>query len=99
MKIRTALVSILSAGFVLLPASLLADVTYSDGTFNNADWTATAVYNTGSPAYTFTDTQKTSGGNPGDFREVVHNLSGSPGTLFVSHMNNLDIYDPAVSGA
>jgi hypothetical protein len=85
-------------GLILIPARLLADVTYSDGTFNNADWTATAIYNTGSPAYTFTDSQQISGGNPGDFREVVHTLSGSAGSLIVAHMNTGDIYNPAVSG-
>jgi hypothetical protein len=96
MKKGTASLLVL-VGFILIPARLLADVTYSDGTFNNADWTATAIYNTG-VGYTFTDSQKTSGGNLGDFREVVHNLSFSPGSLFVAHMNNTDIDNPAVSG-
>jgi PEP-CTERM motif len=99
MKIRRALLSIFlsSAAFVLLPANLLADVTFADGTFANADWTATAIVKD-SPTYTFTDTQQTSAGNPGDFREVVHDLSNHPGSLIVAHMNNFDVYNLAVNG-
>jgi hypothetical protein len=69
-----------------------------DGTFANADWSATLVDNTTVGGATFSAGQSTVGGNPGDYRRVTHTYTG-PGGFSVAHVFEAAAYDPSVSGA
>jgi hypothetical protein len=69
------------------------DVTFSDGTFANADWTDRNYLN-GS----FTSFQVGSAGSPAEFRETDQ-LFGTGESIFVSHTLSSAVYDPAVTGA
>jgi hypothetical protein len=89
---------------LLVPLTLLAadaqaaGVTYQDSTFNNANWTATkALDTTAGNAATFSAGQVTTGGDPGAFREVTHNLD--PGRIVVAHLLAGTTYNPSTQGA
>lgn len=73
-----------------------ADTMFSDGTFNNADWTGTKILDPGGNA-SFTAFQVASGGNPGSFREVTQTLHETP--IGVSHLDSAFVYDPSTQGA
>src|ERR1700740_1096256 len=94
LKIRIALT--LLVGFI--PVALSAQGSFSDGTFNDTDWNAVAIWNSTEPAATFSAQQMTSGGNPGAYRDVKHTLP-SAGNLFVAHSRNGAIYNPGTQGA
>lgn len=83
---------------VLAIAPRASSVTFFDGTFEDADWSGTKVFDTtaGSSA-TFTAGQFATGGNPGGYRQVDH--SYGPGGIGVLHLNLFAVYDPATSGA
>jgi hypothetical protein len=79
-----------------------ADVTYSDGTFNNADWQVSMLfqsYNGGS----VTGTQVASGGNPGPYRSIdtsVNPIGSNPYSNVLGFNQWLpDTYNPAALGA
>ncbi|MBS0187458.1 MAG: hypothetical protein JSS51_05280 [Planctomycetes bacterium] len=67
-------------------SSALADnqVSFTDGTFANADWTLTLV--TTGTGGTATGTQNANG-NPGTGRRVVHNVNGGTTSVQAQHMN------------
>ncbi len=80
-----------------LTASAQAE-SFTDGTFNNADWTA--QFGAVSPTTmneSFTATQVSSGGNPGHYRETTHTWDG-PGNMNVIHLRTGAVYEPSVSG-
>src|SRR6185312_5074480 len=80
-----------------------ADTVFSDGTFNNADWSVVSegIGNGG----TASGSQATSGGNPGDYRQVSLTVNSAPGgsqpysVEIAAHLNSTAIYAPAVQGA
>jgi hypothetical protein len=73
-------------------------ITFSDATFNNADWSASAIYDdTVSGPATFSVSQVATGGNPGSYRRETHRLD--QGTLHVGNLANAFVYDPSVDGA
>lgn len=87
---------------VALAGAAQAVTIFSDGVFNNPDWTLTTYNNAtgvGSTAQAF---QVLSGGNPNEFREIRHQLAvinPGNGAIFTFHMNNLSFYTPSSQGA
>jgi hypothetical protein len=71
-------------------------ISFSDSTFNNADWDLVITVISGGGAVNAY--QEISGGNPGEFRRIVNNLQGSPG-IWVMHRRINAIYNPQTSGA
>src|SRR5579863_3400102 len=93
-----------AAALVLTAAAhgLYADVTFSDGTFNNSDWQVSMVfqgYNGGS----VTGSQVASGGNPGAYRSIdtsVNPIGGNPYSNVLGFNQWLPgTFDPATQGA
>ncbi|HLZ20741.1 MAG TPA: hypothetical protein VKQ30_01275 [Ktedonobacterales bacterium] len=83
--------------------------TFSDGTFNNADWTAPPNYKifdtTPAASGMFTAFQVATGGSPlspsygtDAYRRVTHDFDGPGGVVF-AHLKFAAIYDPATQGA
>jgi hypothetical protein len=98
----------LVASSAALPLSIttarcLADATYQEGTFNDADWSITSqgVGNGGSAS----GAQVTSGGNPDDYRHVSLTVNPAPGgsstysVELAAHLNSGSVYSPATQGA
>src|SRR5689334_10455875 len=97
LKSKRAMFPCLLAGMVIvLVGPILADpVTFSDGTFNDADWSATEICC--GVGVSFAAGQVATGGNPGAYRQTDLVWSG-PGAI-VTHLNHDAVYDPAVEGA
>ena len=74
-----------------------ADVTFTDSTFGDADWTGSIVDQTGLPA-SFVANQISSGGNPGPYRALSH-VYGGPGSIITAHLQNAAVYNPSTQGA
>ena len=77
-------------------------ISFTDGTFNDADWTATKIQDTSSGSQSsFTVQQVSTGGNPAAYREVSQTFGfNSPGMrLRVAHLRDGALYNPALNGA
>jgi len=104
LKSRGAMFPCLLAGMVIvLVGPILADpVTFSDGTFNDADWAATEIC--GCAEGSFAAGQVATGGNPDAYRQTDlvfpggSRTSGTAGASIVAHLNPDAVYDPAVEG-
>lgn len=74
-------------------------VTFSDGTFADAGWTNTILRR--DPGITYSNTQATSGGNPGAYRRFSGLYSGTsfPALLDEAHLKNGAVHNPATQGA
>lgn len=83
------------AMIITVPA--FAIVTFSDGTFNNTDWSLTELKNDGLA----TANQIGSGGNPGTFRQTVNTIPDQNYTISVYgvSLRNNAIYNPSTQGA
>jgi hypothetical protein len=89
-----------------LPVAARASVTFSDGTFEDGDWTL-SVYNftTTTPGGgSSTATQAPAGGNPGDYRGVSVTVNNAVGQASVNGIYSLNlrtsaVYDPRLHGA
>jgi hypothetical protein len=87
------------AGFTVFLVGLLscaganAAIVFSDGNFAPSDWSITT-----SGSGTSTGLQQTSGGNPGDYRQVSDHMTSS-GLFFSLNMMNSAIYTPSTQGA
>lgn len=85
------------------PVQARADVTYSDGTFNDSAWTlvSTGVGNGGNPGVA-TAGQIASGGNTGSYRRVTLNINaaipGSYSTVVGISLATGAVYTPATQG-
>lgn len=77
-------------------AALGDDVTFSDGTFNNADWSIDVVISTGNVGNPPVGAQDGAGGNPGAYRQVAHRNFDS--VMATWHMRAGAVYDPAAAG-
>jgi hypothetical protein len=90
-QILHALVVVLLCATDVLSNRAQADVTFSDGTFSNADWSLT-VFQTGASA---SASQQASGGNPGSFRLVTLRENG-PGfsSVYAYNIRTVATYDP-----
>ncbi|MEW4487019.1 hypothetical protein AB1L42_03005 [Thalassoglobus sp. JC818] len=75
-----------------------AGMTFSDGTFEDANWTATTIASTGGTS--FNVGQTASGGNPGTFRQIQNTYGGTQptGSIFTGHLRSAAIYDPSTQG-
>jgi hypothetical protein len=74
-----------------------ADSIVSDGTFSNSNWTLDTLSYTG-PTPSASATQETSGGDPGDFRQLTMTYGGD-GNIYTGSVYNAYTYDPATQGA
>jgi len=72
-------------------------VTFSDGVFNDADWTADIIQEEG-PTPSFGVWQVTNGGNPDEYRHLQHSYGGN-GSIMTAHLQKEAIYDPGSQGA
>lgn len=79
------------------PSWAVVPVSFSDGAFNNADWTASVIFQDGPPV-AFTAQQVAVGGNPNEFRQVQHSYGGS-GNIITGHLQSGAVYNPATQGA
>jgi hypothetical protein len=73
-----------------------ASVIILDQTFNSADWTVSIVGGTGGATQAVA--QIATGGNPGNYRQMAHNLPAAS-NITVWHTYNAVAYDPATQGA
>lgn len=91
----TAVVSLMLAVGML---GFAEAVTYTDGTFSDADWTSLKIRDTTSgQTATFTAYQVLTGGHPDAYRYVQHHYD--TGGIVVAHMRAAAIYDPSTQGA
>ena len=72
-------------------------ITFSDGAFDNSDWTASVVYQDGPPV-SFSALQVSTNGNPAQYRSVDHTYGGN-GSLVVGHLLDSATFDPGTQGA
>ena len=86
----------LFAASAFAPFPVYASVVIADSTFNPTDWTVVVVGATGGATQGVL--QLATGGNPGSYRQISHNLPG-PSTIVVSHVFNAVTYDPSTQGA
>jgi hypothetical protein len=94
---------IVTAGIFLLTfaigASTAIAVTFSDGTFNDADWTSSLQVLEGPfSSVSHTETQVASGGNPDAYRLNIREW-GFGTRAAVYNLNSLAVYDPSTQGA
>ncbi|MEZ4331715.1 MAG: PEP-CTERM sorting domain-containing protein [Myxococcota bacterium] len=83
---------------LLLIASTAGSVTFSDATFDDANWSGVKVFDsTAGSAATFASGQVATGGHPDAYRQVEHTYG--PGGIGVRHLNGLAVYDPSSMGA
>jgi hypothetical protein len=82
--------------FVGLGGPSQADVMFSDGTFDDADWSGSVLASVGGTS--FSSSQTAAGGNPNAFRQLQHTYGGN-GSIFTGHLRDGAIYDPATQGA
>lgn len=88
------------AALLLLASGAQGNVSYTDSTFAEGDWTVTVIlYGAGGAADV---SQNTSGGNPGAYRSYVHTVTptvASSAAVYVFSMRTGAVYDPAEDGA
>ncbi len=82
-----------------LAVSAFPGITFADGEFQPADWTATALPDGSSPAATHAETQVATGGHPGSYRQMDVQLPAPSGVATVAHTSQVAVYDPATQGA
>lgn len=84
-----------------LTTSAHAVVNFFDGVFNNSDWTLTTLVNFNGFGSTSSGFQVLTGGNPNQYRRVLHNLNanGSNAAVHSLHMNVTAFYNPSSQGA
>ncbi len=97
MKTMTQTLGIIAASLLLVKAAA-ADVTFSDNTFTNGDWTLTQVQGGGGGATSAG--QQLAGGNPGSFRAITNTVNAVANSFIRGiHLNTNAIYTPAIAGA
>ena len=97
-RLSPAAAAVAFSALALLATPALADVSFFDGTFNDADWTAAKFIDTTAGASaTFTAAQVATGGNPGSYRNTDMNFT--LGAIGVAHLSNSSTYDPTTQGA
>lgn len=97
---RLALAFALAAA---VSAHARADTEFTDGTFNNSDWTSSKIVDsTSGSSGAFSVDRVASGGNPGPFRRVTHTFRidyMEEGALVIAHLRAGALYDPGTQGA
>ena len=93
-----AAVFIAAVAGVASPSARAATI-FGDGTFHDADWSATKVIDTTAGAVAaFSAMQTLSGGNPDAYRAATMTLP-TAGTIGVAHLRAGATYSPPISGA
>lgn len=88
--------------FLSLSSNASATVIFSDGVFNNSDWSTTEFdFDTGG---TVVSSQQITGGNPGEFRRISNTVKGksddaSYSGVWAFHQSLVSTYDPPTSGS
>jgi hypothetical protein len=83
----------------ILAVSSLPGVTLEDGEFMPADWAVTASVDPPQNTSTHSEARLATGGHPGAFRQVTHDMAPGVGTLRLLHTWLAASYDPAQRGA
>lgn len=86
-----------NAGTLLV--SSMPAVVFTDGEFDPADWSASAIADPAQNGPTHTEDRSASGGLPGAFRHMVHTMTAGPSSLRVFNAKASAVYDPMVLGA
>jgi len=86
-----ASILLLVLGMFVVPVQA-APVTFLDGTFNDADWSASVIFGNGPPG-SFTAQQVSTGGKPNEYRHLQHSYGG-PGNIITAHLRDGALYDP-----
>ena len=86
-----------NAGTLLV--SSLPAVAFSDGEFDPADWSSSAMADPAQSGSTHSEDRSASGGLPGAFRHMVHTMTAGPSSLRVFNTKASAVYDPKLLGA
>ena len=86
-----------NAGTLLV--SSMPAVAFSDGEFDPADWSSSAIADPTQDGPTHSENRRAAGGLPGAFRHMVHTMTAGPSSLRVFNTKASAIYDPQVLGA
>jgi len=92
-----AVVASSNAGGLLV--SSMAAVAFSDGEFDPADWSSSAIADPAPNGPTHSEARSAAGGPPGAFRHMVHAMTAGPSSLRVFHAKGSAVYDPQALGA
>ncbi len=92
---------LLGAGAIALAASCAQATVYFDPNMADLDWSTIAITNAAGSASTFSYITSPTGGAPGQYRQISHNLvAAGPNALIATlHMRNGTFYDPTSQGA
>ena len=82
----------------LLVSSMPA-VAFSDGEFDPADWSSSAIADPAQNGPTHSEDRGATGGLPGAFRHMVHTMTAGPSSLRVFNTKASAVYDPQALGA
>ncbi len=82
----------------LLVSSMPA-IAFSDGEFDPADWSASAIAAPTLGGPTHNEDRRATGGLPGAFRHMVHTMTAGPSSLRVFNTKASAVYDPQTLGA
>jgi len=82
----------------LLVSSMPA-VTFSDGEFDPADWSSSAIADPAQNGPSHREGRSAAGGLPGAFRQMVHAMTAGPSSLRVFNTKASAVYDPQALGA
>jgi hypothetical protein len=88
-----------SSTAVTLLVSSVPAVVFEDGDFQPADWSSSAIAEPAQNGPTHTEDRSASGGLPGAFRHMVHNMTAGPSSLRVFNTKASAVYDPQALGA
>ena len=83
----------------ILAVSSAPGVVFADANFAEADWSVTAVIDPAQSGATHSESQATTGGNPGAFRSVTYVMPQTPASVRLFHTSISGEYDPAAQGA
>jgi hypothetical protein len=86
------LLAVIALIVLTTPTAARAQIVFSDGTFNDSDWTATKITNS---IATISAQQQTTGGNPGAYRRVDHQNFND--LLYVIHLRSGAVVDPGIA--
>src|SRR4029079_9306362 len=89
---------VVSFVLLMLTSAAARATIFTDGTFVDADWTASKIVDTtAGQAATFAAGQVATGGNSGAYRRVAHTYDA--GSIMVAHLRAGAVHDPSVDGA
>jgi hypothetical protein len=85
--------------FVMCLISTANALVFSDGTFKNEDWRLDVMQlgTGGDGSSTATASQQLSGGNPGEYRQIINTLNSGGGVIGYHFYKN-SVYNPSVQG-